>query len=81
MSNCKHTIENLYRYLDRDLSVEEMREVSEHLRRCPPCAKHFHFEEGVLRLVSEACRKQHAPEHLKAKILDMCQRDLAQHRP
>lgn len=69
MINCKTTVERLYPYLDRELSAQEIEEVREHLALCPPCAKYFNFESGMLRMVSDACRSVEAPEGLKAKIL------------
>lgn len=79
MTNCNSCIENLYPYLDRELSPEEAREVEDHLRRCPPCEELFRFEAGVLRFVSECCKQDHAPERLKAKIRAMQQHELAEH--
>ena len=69
MINCKTTVERLYPYLDRELSELELVEVREHLALCPPCAKHFEFESGMLRIVGDACRSVEAPDGLKAKIL------------
>ena len=69
MINCKTTVERLYPYLDRELSEQELDEVREHLALCPPCAKHFDFESGMLRIVGDVCRSVEAPDGLKAKIL------------
>lgn len=69
MINCKTTVERLYPYLDRELSAEEIEEVREHLALCPPCAKYFDFESGMLRLVSNACRSVEAPVSLREKIV------------
>lgn len=69
MLNCKKTIERLYPYLDRELSEQELVEVREHLDLCPPCAKHFAFESGVLRVVSDACKAIQAPAALRARIM------------
>lgn len=69
MTNCRMTIERLYPYLDRELSEQEIEEVADHLRRCPPCARHFAFEAGMLSFVSDACKSVKAPPDLVARIL------------
>jgi mycothiol system anti-sigma-R factor len=62
-------IERLYPYLDRELTEDELGEVQDHLNRCPPCAKHFDYEAGVLRFVGDAGRSVCAPQRLLEKIL------------
>ena len=69
--DCKSAIEKLYQYLDRELTVEEHREVKQHLDACPPCAQFFRFEEGLLSIVGDICRKQHAPESLRTKVQEL----------
>ncbi len=73
MINCRMTIERLYPFLDRELTEQEVLEVNEHLERCPPCAKHFEYEAGVLRFIGDAARTVHAPRDLRAKIVAACQ--------
>ncbi len=69
MINCRMTIERLYPFLDRELSEQEILDVQEHLNRCPPCAKHFEYEQGVLRFVGTAGRTVCAPSELLDRIL------------
>ncbi len=69
MIDCRMTLERLYPYLDRELSEAEIEEVRAHLDLCPPCAKHFEFESGMIRVVGDACRKTEAPPELKSRIL------------
>ncbi len=69
MLNCKKTVEQLYPYLDRELTAQELEDVRAHLDHCPPCAKYFAYESGMLRFVSDACRSVEAPASLRAKIL------------
>jgi mycothiol system anti-sigma-R factor len=68
MINCKTTIERLYPFLDRELTEEEHAEVQEHLSMCPPCARHFQFEAGMLRFVTDTCRNVKTPESLLQRI-------------
>lgn len=52
--NCRRSTQLLSEALDRDLTVEERREVEEHLRICPACTRcERQFEElrrGVKRI-------------------------------
>jgi len=72
MLNCTKTIERLYPFIDRELSEQELEEIREHLEMCPPCAKHFAFESGVLRFINDVCRSVEAPAALRAKVLSTC---------
>lgn len=72
MANCDETIAKLYEYLDRELSLDERREVERHLALCPPCREHFRFEYNVLSLISKRCRQTHAPPELVARVRKLC---------
>lgn len=68
MHDCRTIAERLYPYLDRELDEDELEEIRQHLEHCPPCARYFLFEAGILRFVGDACRKESAPESLRRKI-------------
>jgi mycothiol system anti-sigma-R factor len=71
MIDCRTAVDRLYKYLDRELTSTEYEAVQQHLDRCPPCAKYFHFEEGVLRLVGDACRKTATPATLRKRVEEL----------
>jgi mycothiol system anti-sigma-R factor len=66
---CNETLFRLHAYVDRELTEVEMIEVKQHLDDCPPCEKHFLFEEQVKRLVHNKGCPERAPEDLITKIL------------
>jgi mycothiol system anti-sigma-R factor len=66
--NCRESLERLYSFLDRELSEDEIREVHLHLNRCPPCVKHFSFEEGVKRLVKRSCVQESASIEFRVRL-------------
>jgi mycothiol system anti-sigma-R factor len=72
MANCNDTIAKLYEYLDRELNLEERREVEMHLALCPPCRDHFRFEYNILSVIGERCRETAAPAELVARVRKMC---------
>jgi len=72
MINCTECVEKLYPYLDRQLSDEEIVEVQRHLERCPPCADHFRFEQGILTRIHQVCREVEVPPDLVERVRKMC---------
>jgi anti-sigma factor (TIGR02949 family) len=49
--NCDDCIERLDPYVDRELTTEEVEEVSMHLLDCPPCERTFERRNDLKRLV------------------------------
>jgi mycothiol system anti-sigma-R factor len=62
-------MDKLHSYVDRELTTVELQEVRVHLEDCPPCARHFDFEEHMKQLVHRKACPEVAPEHLLSRIL------------
>jgi mycothiol system anti-sigma-R factor len=67
--NCDQAMEVLDQYVDRELTTPELAEVRRHLEGCPPCQRHFDFEEKMKVLVYRKACPEKAPHQLLAKIL------------
>lgn len=67
--DCHDCEEQLYAYLDQELSEMDVRTVREHLTHCTGCTDHFYFEERLLRKVHDACAEERAPEHLRRAVV------------
>ncbi len=67
--NCMETVARLHLYIDRELSVEEVAIVQQHLKDCPSCECRFHFDMHLKRLMHEKCTIDKAPEHLRATVM------------
>jgi anti-sigma factor (TIGR02949 family) len=65
---CEEVFGRLDDYLDRELTMEEMRMVREHLETCAACASEHRFELGVLDDVRGKLRRLAVPGDLMAKI-------------
>lgn len=63
--SCEETVEELNRYLDRELSDEEVARVRAHLDDCPDCLKCFEFQAELKRLVRKECASEDVPERLR----------------
>ena len=67
--DCVETVARLHLYLDRELSVEEVAVVQQHLYDCPDCECRFHFDMRLKRLIHERCTIERAPAHLREAVL------------
>ena len=67
--NCRECIEQLYPYLDRELTPDVEREIKQHLAGCPPCVDQYDFEALFIKFVRARCRAQGAPPELRQRIL------------
>jgi hypothetical protein len=54
-------------YMDKVLSDEQIAEAKEHLERCPPCEKRFHFEEK-LRVFVRVAVEEPMSDGLKERL-------------
>lgn len=75
---CIETVARLHLYLDRELSVEEVVIVQQHLSDCPDCECRFHFDSGVKRLIHERCTIERAPAHLREAVLRLARLPIGQ---
>jgi len=67
--SCIETIARLHLYIDRELSVEEVTIVQQHLTGCPSCGCRFHFDQRLKRLIHERCTIERAPERLRELVV------------
>jgi anti-sigma factor (TIGR02949 family) len=68
--DCRKAINELYNYLDEELTVEVQASVRSHLEHCEHCFGHYEFERTFLRFLEARCRAQCAPPELKKKIFE-----------
>jgi mycothiol system anti-sigma-R factor len=67
--DCIEAVARLHLYIDRELSVEEIDIVQQHLSCCMSCDCRFHFDAGIKRLIHERCTIEHAPAHLREAVM------------
>lgn len=66
---CPGYVENLYAYIDGELSDEQCIELKEHLLDCPPCLTEYERDMLLKKLVKRACACEPAPASLRTTIL------------
>lgn len=67
--DCQDCLEQLYRYLDKELSAEEIATVQVHLDACGGCTDHFFFEARFIEKIQKACAEDRAPDTLRERIV------------
>ena len=67
-SNCEEALQELYTFLDGELTVEKREHIRVHLDDCNPCLEAYDFEAELRLVISTKC-KEAVPDSLKQKIL------------
>ena len=67
-NTCQEALEELYTFLDGELTVEKREHIRVHLDDCNPCLEHYDFEAELRIVISKKC-KEAVPQALKDKIL------------
>ncbi len=66
-SDCTDALEDLYRYLDGELTAERRARIAEHLEACGPCLSAFAFEQE-LKVVVSRCGETEVPAELRDRV-------------
>ncbi len=69
-TDCRVVLETVFLYLDGECESEQRAKIKEHLEECGPCLRQYGIEADVKALVARCCRRDHAPDHLKLRVLD-----------
>ena len=67
--DCEYTIQQVYFYLDVELTSYRRWQITRHLNRCPPCKQGFDFELELRHVIADRCRDK-VPDDLKRRIAD-----------
>jgi mycothiol system anti-sigma-R factor len=65
--NCSDALEELYTYLDGELTENKRSLIEHHLDGCSPCFEAFDFEAELRIVISRRCHDD-VPESLKLRI-------------
>src|SRR5207248_2365700 len=66
-------LDQLKRFVDRELSDTEVAELQHHMSDCPPCEDRYHFQAELKRLIRVSCcqPESNAPESLRSKLREI----------
>jgi anti-sigma factor (TIGR02949 family) len=69
--DCRTAVQQLWDYLDEELTPERMSEVRVHLERCRTCLPHHDYARVFLAALSSARDTDaRAPEALRRRVMD-----------
>jgi mycothiol system anti-sigma-R factor len=69
---CEAALQELYLFLDGELTADKRTQIKTHLDDCSPCFEAFDFEAELRNVISRRCRDE-VPDSLReavARILD-----------
>jgi mycothiol system anti-sigma-R factor len=69
---CESALQELYLFLDGELTVDKRSQIKHHLDDCSPCFEAFDFEAELRNVISTRCRDE-VPDSLReavARIID-----------
>jgi mycothiol system anti-sigma-R factor len=67
--DCRAAVQDLYEYLDGELTAEMRTSISDHLDACAPCLDAFEFHNELKMLVGQKCRTE-LPTGLRDRVFD-----------
>jgi mycothiol system anti-sigma-R factor len=66
--NCREAMQQLYDYLDGELSAEKMQVIRQHIETCKPCYAHAEFERDLLLVIAAGWKDVSASQQLRERI-------------
>jgi mycothiol system anti-sigma-R factor len=75
--DCDMALQQLWDYLDQELTDERMAEVREHLMRCAECLPHVMFGERFLLAIRQTREERAMPPYLRARVETMLREERA----
>ena len=67
--DCTEVVQQLWDYLDGELTDDRMTAIRAHLKACKGCFPHFDFEQAFLEAVRRSKEEHAAPEELRRKVM------------
>ena len=68
-NDCRQAIEELYEFLDGELTSMKRSSISQHLDDCSHCFDAYEFHSELKSVVSERCRSE-LPSGLRDRVFD-----------
>jgi mycothiol system anti-sigma-R factor len=68
--NCSAALEELYWFLDGELTAARRTAIRVHLDDCAHCMETFEFEAELRAMISSCCRNDTVPESLRLRVVE-----------
>lgn len=69
MDDCAETLEELHRFLDKELPAATVTDIMEHLATCSDCQPTFEFHAELKRIISEKAQRDEMPPGLLDRVM------------
>jgi mycothiol system anti-sigma-R factor len=76
--DCTTAIDQLYHYLDGELTEQRRLQIAEHLEYCGPCAGAAEFEAELRQVIADRCRDR-VPDALRERIAALIEDERRRH--
>jgi mycothiol system anti-sigma-R factor len=70
LKNCSAALEQLYWFLDGELTPARRAAIRGHLDDCLHCMETFEFEAELRAVISSCCRNDAVPESLRLRVVE-----------
>ncbi len=67
--NCEEALQELYSFLDGELTEHKRSQIQHHLDDCSPCLEAFDFEAELRLVIKHRCRDE-VPESLRLRVAE-----------
>lgn len=68
MADCTETLDELHRFLDKELPAAAVTDIMGHLSTCTDCQQAFEFHSELKRIISEKAKNDELPTGLLDKV-------------
>lgn len=65
---CTAALQQLWTYLDKELTPDDEDELRDHLAGCPPCLAEYSIDVVLKNIVRRSCQDEEAPTGLRVRI-------------
>lgn len=67
--DCTNSLEQLYTFLDGELTEQKRADIHAHLEACSPCLERFDFEAELRMVIARRCHDE-VPESLRRRVAE-----------
>jgi anti-sigma factor (TIGR02949 family) len=67
--DCATALQELWDYLDEELTVDRMQDIRTHLHKCSPCLSHAEFAEQFLDALRRSRDERLCPHETRLRVM------------
>ncbi|MBA3303770.1 MAG: mycothiol system anti-sigma-R factor [Actinomycetota bacterium] len=69
-ADCSAALEELYGFLDGELTAARRADIRHHLDHCSDCVETFEFETELRLVISSRCKGDVVPDRLRRRVVE-----------